>query len=442
MSDDVGRADMIDRAIDGDEMPSDREVTFAREVTQLARGLQLDIERAATIWERIRTTPARSAPPTRFGFLHLPSFRPREALVFVAAVLVVAAIVVSASAPIDAKELLAKVELGSADPSAVGLARYSGELHVSSWIAGDGTRASVPISLNEVILFESPNRLRLEITPTQPNAAPASIVIATGTTTWLWTPAAHTALRLGTVPVGTLAFLAGTEAETALTGASRDYAVAGDGKETLAGRAADRVVLTPLPGSAVAGRLGKTTLSLDHQYAIPLAGRILDPDGRSLFDWTFVKIDFAPSFDPAVFVFTPPADAITSDRVSTTALGIDARWAELARTVAHRVFRPTFASDSLQLGYPSRDQDRVVVTYRSSTDLAAVLIIESAGRGGREPGETVALPSAGSGLYINDGVRQHLVLNREGTRIELQASAGISRDDLVKIAGSLVAVSR
>ncbi|MDQ2914422.1 MAG: hypothetical protein M3T56_14350, partial [Chloroflexota bacterium] len=96
----------------------------------------------------------------------------------------------------------------------------------------------------------------------------------------------------------------------------------------------------------------------------------------------------------------------------------------------------------LQLGYPSRDQDRVVVTYRSSTDLAAVLIIESAGRGGREPGETVALPSAGSGLYINDGVRQHLVLNREGTRIELQASAGISRDDLVKIAGSLVAVSR
>ena len=115
-------------------------------------------------------------------------------------------------------------------------------------------------------------------------------MIATDTAAWLWTPATHTAIRLGTVPLGTLAFLAGSEAETALTGASRDYAVARDGTETLAGRAADRVVLTPLPGSAVAGRLGKTTLTLDHQYAVPLAGRILDPSGGSLFEWTFVNL--------------------------------------------------------------------------------------------------------------------------------------------------------
>ena len=442
MSGEVVRADVIDRAIDGDPVPNDSEVTFAQEVTQLARGLQLEVERAATVWERIRATPARSEPLSRFGFIHLLSFRRRTALVGMAAVLVVVAIVVSATAPTDAKELLAKVELGAIDPSAVGLARYAGELHVSSWISGDGTRPNVPISFNEVISFESPNRLRLEITSAQANGAPPSVVIATDTATWLWTPATHTAIRLGTVPLGTLAFLAGSEAETALTGASRDYAVARDGTETLAGRAADRVVLTPLPGSAVAGRLGKTTLTLDHQYAVPLAGRILDPSGGSLFEWTFVKIDFAPSFDPAAFVFTPPADAITNDRVSTPALGIDGPWGAVARAVSFRVFRPTFTSSNLQLGYPSRDQDRLVVTYRSSTDLGAVLIIESAGSAGPGPGERVALPGGGSGLYWNDGARQHIVLNREGTRIEVQASLNVSRDDVVKIAGSLVAVSR
>ena len=165
MSGEVVRADVIDRAIDGDPVPNDSEVTFAQEVTQLARGLQLEVERAATVWERIRATPARSEPPSRFGFIHLLSFRRRTALVGMAAVLVVVAIVVSATAPTDAKELLAKVELGAIDPSAVGLARYAGELHVSSWISGDGTRPNVPISFNEV------GTPRLEIRSKRPDPA-------------------------------------------------------------------------------------------------------------------------------------------------------------------------------------------------------------------------------------------------------------------------------
>ncbi len=82
---------------------------------------------------------------------------------------------------------------------------------------------------------------------------------------------------------------------------------------------------------------------------------------------------------------------------------------------------------------------RVVVCYRSATDLAAILIIEMAATNSFEPGEAVSLPTGGA-VYRRDEDRQRLIVRREGTRIELQAPLDRNRDDLMNAAASLVAV--
>lgn len=74
-------------------------------------------------------------------------------------------------------------------------------------------------------------------------------------------------------------------------------------------------------------------------------------------------------------------------------------------------------------------------------NLGAAIVIEAASAPGLEPGETVAL-LGGTAYCMRDNDRQRLVVRRDGTRIEVQASLDLSREDLTKIAGSLVAIPR
>lgn len=341
------------------------------------------------------------------------------------------------SVPADAHEIVARLERGSIDPSAVGLTRYAGTLRATSWTGPSGW-LGVPIVADERVWFQAPKNLRLETTLAT-TSAPTTTVLMDDTQSWLWTPAAHSAFRLSATSTGTLAFLTGSEVQVALANVSRDYAAAGDGSETVAGRATDRVILTPLPGGAVSVEVGRVVLSVDHEHSIPLAGRVLDRNNQPVFEWAFNQIDFAPSFDSSIFVFAPEPGTIIVDLPSTGAVGAEAKWRELARGTTFTLFRPTFRSNTLEPGYPSRDQDRVVVSYRSATDLAAILIIEMAATNAFEPGEGVSLPT-GAAVYRRDADRQRLIVRREGTRIELQAPLGGNRDDLMNAAASLVAV--
>lgn len=447
MFEDRTMPDLVDQAIDGAETSQKAEARFASELTVLARGFALKPERAAALWQRIgAAAPAETAKRSDFTW---PFGRSRTsvltaAFAVVAASIVLVAVIVSAGGSVDARELVARVERGAIDASAVGLTRYAGSLRFSSWMTADGGRGNVPIIVDERIYFEAPNRLRLESATAQSSAPPATVVVGDGASVWLLTPATHTASRIDSVPMGTLASLAGSDVQAVLADASRDYVVRGEGSEIVAGRTGDRVVLTPTPTSSVAGRVGKMFLSIERQYSVVLAGRVLDPAGQLLYEWGFTQIDFAPSFENPRSLFALPTGTTivpTVDRTSPFAVGTDARWTELARAVPFTVFRPTFRSDSLEPGFPSQDQDRIVVTYRSPTSLGAAIIIEAASAPGPEPGEIVALPG-GVGNYTRDNNRQHIVLRRGGTRIEVHGSLDLSRDDLTKIAGSLVPVAR
>jgi outer membrane lipoprotein-sorting protein len=445
MFEDRTKADVVDRAIDRPEAPGSDEGRFARELTVLVRGFALEPHRAAALWERI-ITPAPAPTVKRSGFTwSFGRSRGRvltAAFAVLAASLVVAAALVSFGRSVDARELVARVELGSVDPSAVGLTRYSGSLRFSSWMTADGTRGNVPVVIDQRIFFEAPNRMRLESAPAQTSSAPVSIVVGDGTGVWLLTPSTRTAFRMDSVPGGTLASLAASDVQAVLANASRDYAVRAEGNDIVAGRAADRVDLTPKSTSSFAGRVGKTILSIDHQYSVVLAGRVVDPSGQLLYEWAFSSIDFAPSFDASLFAL-PAGTTVVSvvDRTPPAAVGTDARWSELARALPFAIFRPTFRSETLEPGYPSQDQNRLVVAYRSATNLGAAIVIEAASAVGPEPGEVVALPS-GPALYARDNDRHRVVVRRDGTRIEVQASLDLSRDDLTKIAASLVAVPR
>src|SRR6185503_19021470 len=124
---------------------------------------------------------------------------------------------------------------------------------------------------------EAPNRMRLESTPAQVSAAPMSVVVGDGPNVWMFTPATRSAFRMDPVPVGTLASLAGSEVQAALANASREYAARADGNEVVAGRTADRVALTPMSSGSFAGGVGKMVVSIDRQYSVVLAGRVVDP---------------------------------------------------------------------------------------------------------------------------------------------------------------------
>jgi DNA-binding CsgD family transcriptional regulator len=89
--------------------------------------------------------------------------------------------------------------------------------------------------------------------------------------------------------------------------------------------------------------------------------------------------------------------------------------------------------------FASQDQDRS--PSRSRTDLVAAIVIEAAGAPGPEPGEVVALPW-GVATYTRNRERQRMVVRRDGARIEVQGSLDLTRDELAKIAGSLVALPR
>lgn len=91
--------------------------------------------------------------------------------------------------------------------------------------------------------------------------------------------------------------------------------------------------------------------------------------------------------------------------------------------------------------FASRDEERSVVQRRSRTDLVAAIGIEAARAAGPESGEEIALPGA-TATYTRDRERQRMVVRRDGARIEVQASLDLSRDELARIAGSLVAVPR
>lgn len=236
--------------------------------------------------------------------------------------------------------------------------------------------------------------------------------------------------------------------QTLLREASRDvYKASLVGNEQVAGRAAYVVDVTPKPGAAVPSNAAHLKLRIDQATFFPLGSEVWDNHDNLLDSQVFTSIELNSSLDPTLFAFSPPPGAQVLDAHPATGEKLAQLWRQAAQQAPYTIFMPTDIPAKIVPGKPSYDNARRVITQsyippeRNQLWVKLILLEGSPSvlQGG-DGGQIVQVGALSARYVDNDGMRT-LTLDRDGTRILLQTSGALSKDDLVQVAQSLQPVS-
>ena len=413
------------------------EERFAKEVRDLAlsirapRSVSTALDRAAA--------QAVTHPSPRFAL------RARRAVAAagVAAVLLLVASLVVATAPASASDLLVRAERAAVSGSTA-LNTYRGTTKGENWMGPDGKRLTVPGSYEQKIEFGSPNNLRIETTATDPNGATGrQQLFFDGKAAWVYAPDAKVAQPIDPRMVLSQSPFAPSTLAGAIEGLSQVFNARQLADDVVLSRSAHVLELTP-KDPANSGPMAKITTWLDAQTLLQLGADVRDAQGQLIMTWRFVAIEMNVDIAASDFTFTPSADvrigqvlppgAITAMRMQL--------WSQIAAQSAFQLFRPFCGIDGLDEGMPGRDERGVVVVPFAANG-APVVVMQQGPRDAfpTVSGENVTIGDISAIYRIADGT-EHLDFERSGTHVHIQAPQPLGRDPLYHLAVSLMPVPK
>ena len=361
----------------------------------------------------------------------------------IAAVLVLVASLVVATAPASASDLLVRAERAAVNGSTA-LNTYRGTTKGENWMGPDGKRLTVPGSYEQKIEFGSPNNLRIETTATDPSGATGrQQLFFDGKAAWVYAPDAKVAQPIDPRMVLSQSPFAPSTLAGAIEGLSQVFNARQLADDVVLSRSAHVLELAP-KDPANSGPMAKITTWLDAQTLLQLGADVRDAQGQLLMTWRFVALEMNVDIAASDFTFTPSADvrigqvlppgAITAMRMQL--------WGQLAAQSAFQVFRPFCGIDGLDEGMPGRDERGVVVVPFAANG-APVVVMQQGPRDAfpTVSGENVTIGDISAIYRVADGT-EHLDFERSGTHVHIQAPQPLGRDPLYHLAVSLMPVAK
>jgi len=413
------------------------EERFAKELRDLAlsirapRSVSTALDRAAA--------QAVTHPTPRF----VVKTRHAVAAAGIAAVLVLVASLVVATAPASASDLLVRAERAAVNGSTA-LNTYRGTTKGENWMGPDGKRLTVPGSYEQKIEFGSPNNLRIETTATDPSGATGrQQLFFDGKAAWVYAPDAKVAQPIDPRMVLSQSPFAPSTLAGAIEGLSQVFNARQLADDVVLSRSAHVLELAP-KDPANSGPMAKITTWLDAQTLLQLGADVRDAQGQLFMTWRFVALEMNVDIAASDFTFTPSADvrigqvlppgAITAMRMQL--------WSQLAAQSAFQLFRPYCGIDGLDEGMPGRDERGVVVVPFAANG-APVVVMQQGPRDAfpTVSGENVTIGDISAIYRVADGT-EHLDFERSGTHVHIQAPQPLGRDPLYHLAVSLMPVAK
>jgi outer membrane lipoprotein-sorting protein len=413
------------------------EERFAKKVRDLALSIRAP-ESVSTALDRA-AGQAVTHPTSRFAL----KTRHAVAAAGIAAVLVLIASLVVATAPASASDLLVRAERAAVNGSTA-LNTYRGTTKGQNWMGPDAKRLTVPASYEQKIEFGSPNNLRIETTATDPSGATGrQQLFFDGKAAWVYVPDAKVAQPIDPRMVLSQSPFAPSTLAGAIEGLSQAFNARQLADEVVLNRSAHVLELTP-KDPANSGPMAKITTWLDTQTLLQLGADVRDAQGQLLMTWRFVALEMNVDIAASDFTFTPSADvrigqvlppgAITAMRMQL--------WSQLVAQSGFQLFRPFCGIDGLDQGMPGRDERGVVVVPFAANGLPVAVMQQ----GPRDAfptvsGENVTIGDISAIYRIADGT-EHLDFERSGTHVHIQAPQPLGRDPLYHLAVSLMPVAK
>jgi len=413
------------------------EERFAKEV----RGIALSVRAPESVSIALDRAVAQTVahPTSRF------SLRPRHAAAAagIAAVVVLAASLVVATAPASASDMLVRAEHAAVNGSA-SLNTYRGTTKGENWMGPDGKRLTVPASYEQKIEFSSPNNVRIDTTATDPSGATGrQQLFFDGKAAWVYAPDAKVAQPIDPRMVLSQSPFAPSTLAGAIEGLSQAFNAKQISDDPVLGRPAHVLELTP-KDPAQSGPMAKITTWLDAQTLLQLGADVRDAQGQLLMTWRFVALELNVDIAASEFTFTPAGDVRIGQVLPPGAIMAMRMqlWSQLAAQSGFQLYRPFCGIDGLDEGMPGIDQ-RGVVVVPFAADGSPVVVMQQGPRDAFPSvnGENVTIGDITAIYRVADGT-EHLDFERSGTHVHIQAPQPLGRDPLYHLAVSLVPVAK
>src|SRR5437899_9876572 len=347
---------------------------FAKEV----RGIALSVRAPESGSIALDRAVAQTVAHPTSGF----SLRPRHAAAAagIAAVVVLAASLVVATAPASASDMLVRAEHAAVNGSA-SLNTYRGTTKGENWMGPDGKRLTVPASYEQKIEFSSPNNVRIDTTATDPSGATGrQQLFFDGKAAWVYAPDAKVAQPIDPRMVLSQSPFAPSTLAGAIEGLSRAFNARQLSDDAVLGRPAHVLELTP-KDPAQSGPMAKITTWLAAQTLLQLGADVRDAQGQLLMTWRFVALELNVDIAASEFTFTPAGDVRIGQVLPPGAIMAMRMqlWSQLAAQSGFQLYRPFCGIDGLDEGMPGIDQ-RGVVVVPFAADGSPVVVMQQGPR--------------------------------------------------------------
>ncbi len=283
----------------------------------LARAAQRGVGDDVDLWPRIRAgvlTARRRGPDRRVAYTV-------AALTVLAALAVVVTLLSLPAQPVSAEAIVGKAQAAMTEPGAVHTYHLR---EVTSYPAKAGYQIATEVWYDA----KAGQRTRIE-TPVGGGSFDVEEYVSNGSAGWIAaTHAGRTTVVQTALPkmaqqaeaLGEANSLAGIL--TAYGTAKWCMNVAAEGEATVAGQPTYIIVLTPRPDGCGVGPGGKTEpegrparpnmetrVWVDKRSFLPLKSEMRWPDGSVMQRTEVTEVQYDVNFDPALFVYSPPAGA-------------------------------------------------------------------------------------------------------------------------------------